>query len=68
MQLLKKKYIINEKNEKIAVQLDLKTFQKIEQLIEDYALGKYLEETPSSDILNLNEAKSYYSKLSKSKE
>lgn len=64
MKLLKKKYIINEKNEKIAVQLDLDTFEKIEELIEDYALGKYLEEEIES--LSLNEAKSFYSKLTKS--
>jgi len=61
---VKKKYIVNEQNERIAVQIDLNTFNKIEQLLEDHALGKFLEET-KSDTLSLAEAQSYYKKLKK---
>jgi len=64
---LKKKYVLNEKNQPIAVQIDLETFQKIEQLLEDYSLGKLLQEEPESEEpLGLEEARSYYASLPKS--
>ena len=63
---IKKKYIVDESNNKIAVQLEIDTYKKIEKLLEDYALGKLMEENYDSDNLNLKEAKAYYKKLKKS--
>lgn len=60
---LKEKYIINKKQEPIAVQLDIKTFQKIEETLENFALAQYMNETESDEIFTLKEAKEYYKKL-----
>jgi hypothetical protein len=56
---IKKKYVTNENNEAVAVQLDLETFEKMERLLEDYALGKLIEEEDAPH-LSLEEAKAYY--------
>ena len=62
---IRKQYIVNEKGQKIAVQIDLKTFEEIERLLEDYALGKLIQENSPNDNLTLEEAKAYYKGLSK---
>lgn len=62
---LKKKYIVNERDEKIAVQLDIKTFNKIEVLLEDYVLAQKMRENDRGDRLDVKEAKVFYSKLKK---
>ena len=63
MQKIKRKYIIDKNKKRIAVQLDLKTYEKIEKVLEDYAFGKILDENDPVDTLDLNEAKTYYLKL-----
>ncbi|MBN2571082.1 MAG: hypothetical protein JXA68_03045 [Ignavibacteriales bacterium] len=65
MEIIEKKYIVNKKNKKIAVQLDLETFEKIENIMEDYALYHLMNENENDELLTLNEAKQYYSKLEK---
>ena len=50
METIKKKYIIDENQRKIAVQIDIADFEKLEQLFEDYALGKMIEENDLADI------------------
>ena len=62
---LKEKYIINKQQKAVAVQLDIKTFKKIEEVLEDYALGKYMEETETDEKFTLEEAKEFYKKLPK---
>lgn len=62
---IKKKYLTDENNRAVAVQLDIKTFERIEQLLEDYALGQLIEENEPYDTLSLNEAEEYYKKLKK---
>lgn len=62
---IKKKYLTDENNRAVAVQLDIKTFERIEQLLEDYALGQLIEENEPNDTLSLNEAEEYYKKLKK---
>ncbi len=64
---IKKKYIIDENDQKVAVQLDIETFQKIEQVLEDYALGELIKENKPEDRLSLEEAKAYYKNLKKAK-
>jgi len=59
------KYLFNDKNKKVAVQLDIKTFEKIEQLLEDYGLVKRMQENNRSEDLSLNEAEAYYKTLKK---
>lgn len=53
---IKKTYLTDEKKQPIAVQIDIKTFVKMENLLEDYALGKLIEENETDDYLTLNEA------------
>ena len=57
---IKKKYLTDENNKVIAVQLDIDTFRKIEQILEDLALGKLIEENDEKDNLNLEEALRYF--------
>ena len=60
---LNEKYIINNRKEPIAVQLDIKTFKKIEEVLEDYALMQYMKEAESDEKFTLKEAKEYYKNL-----
>ena len=62
---IEKKYIVDKNKKPIAVQLDIDTFNKIEQLIEDYALGKLIEENSPEETLSLAEAKQFYRNLQK---
>jgi RelB Antitoxin alpha helical domain len=66
MLTIKKRYIVNERAKKVAVQLDIKTYEKIERLLEDYVLADRIKENREEDRLELNEAKSFYTCLKKS--
>lgn len=65
MEEIKKRYIVDDKNRKIALQIDYETFERIEEILEDYALIQLIKENDEKDILDENEAKSYYKKLEK---
>jgi hypothetical protein len=67
MLTIKKKYIIDENDQKVAVQLDIETFQRIEQVLEDYALGELIKENNPKDRLSLEEAKAVYKNMKKAK-
>ncbi|MCQ8104051.1 hypothetical protein NP590_08045 [Methylomonas sp. SURF-2] len=60
----KRQYIVNESNQKIAVQLDIDTFEKIENVLENYALVQLIY-ADDSDALNIEQAKKYYASLDK---
>jgi hypothetical protein len=62
---LKEKYIINKQQKPIAVQLDIKTFKRLEEVLEDYALAQYMFDVNDDEKLALNEAETYYKKLKK---
>ena len=63
---LNEKYIVNRQQKKVAVQLDIKTFKKIEEVLEDYGLGQYMDEAKNDEKFSLEEAKAHYGKLKKS--
>ena len=63
MEEVKKKYIVDEHNRKVAVQVDIETFNKIEEILENYALVQLMRETEGSDTLEIDEAKVYYQTL-----
>ena len=65
MDAIKKKYIIDENQNKVAVQIDIADFEKIEQILEDYALVQLMRENNPAENLNLNEGKTFYGKLAK---
>ena len=60
-------YVTDGKNKKIAVQLNIKTYKKIEEILENYSLYKLMLEADEGEKLNLAEAKAYYKKLKKAK-
>ena len=62
---IKKKNLLDEKDKKVAIQIDIETFNKIERLLEDYVLVQLMKENKESDKLNLDEAKKFYLKLIK---
>ena len=62
---IRKKYVTDEKNNPLAVQIDIETFEKIEQLLEDYALGQFILENDPEDTLSLEDGKAYYQNLRK---
>ena len=65
MEVLQRKYIVDENNKRVGVQLDIKTFRKIEEIMENYALFSLMKETEDDELLDIKSAKEYYSKLEK---
>jgi hypothetical protein len=61
METIKKKYIVDENNNKIAVQIEIETYQKMEDLLENYALVQLMKED-DSERLEVREAKEFYKK------
>ena len=60
---IKKTYVTDIKKRPVAVQFDIQTFEKIEQLLEDYALGQLINENDPEDLLSVAESKTYYDSL-----
>lgn len=60
---IKKTYVTDSKKHPFAVQIDIQTFDKIEQLLEDYALGQFIEENDPGELLSVSEAKKVYKSL-----
>jgi hypothetical protein len=65
MDAIQKKYIVDEQNRKVAVQVDIETFNRIEEILENYALVQLMKENEIEDTLGLDEAKAYYQTLDK---
>ncbi len=66
MERITKKYIVDENNRKIAVQIPIADFEKIEQLLEDYALFHLMKENQETELLDKADAETYYKQLAKS--
>jgi len=62
---IKKEYVVNEDNRKRAVLIDIETFEKLEEIIESFGLGKYMEEVEDEEVLDLDRARRYYNTLKK---
>lgn len=60
MKEIKKRYVVDEENRKVAVQLDLETFEEIEDLLENYALFELMAESAEEAVLDLDAAKKHY--------
>ncbi len=65
MELINKKYIVDEHDNKIAVQIPIETFEKIEEVLENYSLFQLIRENEGDATLSLHEAKAYYDQLEK---
>ena len=64
---LKPNYVTDSGNKKVAVQLNIKTYEKIEEVLENYGLYHLMTEEPVGESLKVDEAKAYYKKLKKKK-
>ena len=62
-----RKYIVDENNQKIAVQLDISTFSHIEEILENYALVELMKQNQEGEKLSLADAKTHYGSLEKPK-
>ena len=65
MEPIQKRFLMDEHNPPDAVQLDLATFEKIETVLEDYALYQFMQEDENDAPLSLKEAQAYYGTLPK---
>lgn len=60
-----KKYIVDEDNNKVAVLINIETYNQIEEILENYGLAKLINEVQTDEKLGVQEAKSYYDSLKK---
>jgi hypothetical protein len=58
---IRKKFIVDENNNKIAVQLDLDTFEKIQEILEKYCLNKEIED--QKDDIESDDSGAVYNKF-----
>lgn len=65
MNVIDRRYIVDENNRKVAVQIPIEIFEKMEELLEDYALVELMKENEGEEILSINEAKAHYEQLEK---
>ena len=65
METINKQYIVDEQNKRIAVQIPIETFEKLEEILENYALVQLMKENEGEEVLGVNEAKTYYDRLEK---
>lgn len=63
MLTIEKKYVVDENNRHVAVLVDMGTFERIKQILEDYALGRLMEEVEAEPSLDLEDAQVEYSRL-----
>ena len=66
MTALNPNYVTDANNKKVAVQLNIKTYEKIEEILENFSLYKLMEEA-DDEPLTLSEAKVLYKKMKKAK-
>jgi PHD/YefM family antitoxin component YafN of YafNO toxin-antitoxin module len=65
MLAIKKEYVVSDKNEKKAVLLPIDTFNKMEELLENYGLAKYMNDVKEEKNMSLRQAKKHYATISK---
>ena len=63
MEEIRKQFVVNERNRKVAVQIDIDTFNKIEDLLENYVLIQKIKESEEDESFDIQSAKIYYKKL-----
>ncbi len=66
MKEIRKRYVVDEENRRVAVQIDLDTFEEIEHLLEDRGLFELMTEDRDQETLDLDAARRYYAGLDKS--
>lgn len=62
---IKRQYIVDEHDHRVAVQLDMATFRKIEETLENFALFSLMKDTETDETLDIEEAQLAYAELEK---
>jgi hypothetical protein len=64
---IRKRYIVDEQDRRVAVQIDLETFARIEEVLEDFALARWITDPEEAEEVALGPeaAKEYYGTLDK---
>ena len=65
METITKRYIVDEQNKKVAFQIPIDTFEKIEEILENYALVQLMGKNENEEVFGVREAKAYYDQLEK---
>ncbi|CAN5523612.1 hypothetical protein BH24GEM3_BH24GEM3_01530 [soil metagenome] len=65
MQEIKKRYVVDEGGKRVAVQVDLETFEQIEEVLENYALVQLMQQNDTENPLDSARALAYYRTLPK---
>jgi len=58
---IRKRFIVDENNNKIGVQLDMDTYEKIEEVLEKYCLSKEIEDR--KDDIETDDSGAVYNKF-----
>lgn len=62
---IKKRYVVDEQHRRVAVQIDLETFSRIEGALEDFALARWIADDQEESALGPEAAQEYYNSLDK---
>ena len=55
--------VVDEDQKPVAVQIPIKEFERMEEVIENYGLAKLMDEVADDEQLSLQEAQHYYGAL-----
>lgn len=58
-----KKIVLDEDERPFAVQIPIKEFEQLEEVIENYGLSRLMDEVREEERLSIEEAKLYYKSL-----
>ena len=58
-----KKIVLDEDERPFAVQIPIKEFERLEEVIENYGLSKLIDEVIEEEGLSIEEAKTYYKSI-----
>ena len=64
---LERRYIVDENNRKVAVQLGIETFEKIENILKNHALYELMQASEDDEELSLEDAMTHYQSLSQNR-
>ena len=60
---INKNYVLDENQNAIAIQIPIAEFEKIEEILEDYGLGKLIEEVENDELFSKYKALKYLESL-----
>ena len=58
-----KKIVLDEDERPFAVQIPIKEFERLEEVIQNYGLSKLMDEVREEERLSIEKAKTYYKSL-----